>query len=412
MLDLHNLSSIGIGTYRMRSEDAGHKKSLEYAIKSGINLIDTASNYNNGSSEKLVGQVIPSLRSSVFINTKAGYVQQDSLALFKSLKTVPNHVPISDQFLYCIDPLYLEAQIQESLKRLHTDYIDCFLIHNPEHYFRNPSTSADQLYADIDRALDFLETQKSKGIIRYFGLSSNTLPNPLQKNGLSLLQIQAQKYAGFKFIQFPYNLLEVDAALPHYDGQSLIELAKSWGLQLLSNRPFNAQVNQQFVRLVDFEKQIDLDLLDKKEGPLFEQFVELLNKRIAKLDPESNAFAFEPMIRLRDYRKALGNFPAVQRLYHGEVFPFIDYLYEGAVPKAVQQVFQGLEDCSRQYSYLVMQERSNKVKAQLYAEKRIQSLDDSFTRQACTTYLKEGIDHVLVGLRSPAYVEELRPILR
>ena len=58
MIKINELSKIGIGTYRMNSDNPQHKKSLKYAIESGINIIDTASNYNYGKSEKLVGSIV------------------------------------------------------------------------------------------------------------------------------------------------------------------------------------------------------------------------------------------------------------------------------------------------------------------------------------------------------------------
>ena len=43
-----NISKIGIGTYKMTNNIINHKEAIEYALEKGINLIDTASNYQNG----------------------------------------------------------------------------------------------------------------------------------------------------------------------------------------------------------------------------------------------------------------------------------------------------------------------------------------------------------------------------
>jgi len=51
-------SICGFGCYRVDDAISEHHKALEYALENGINLIDTSSNYANGGSEKLVGNVI------------------------------------------------------------------------------------------------------------------------------------------------------------------------------------------------------------------------------------------------------------------------------------------------------------------------------------------------------------------
>ncbi len=74
MIELNEISKIGFGGYRIKNENPEHETSLKYAIKSGCNLIDTASSYGNGSSEILVGKVIDGLKktNNQFIISKAG----------------------------------------------------------------------------------------------------------------------------------------------------------------------------------------------------------------------------------------------------------------------------------------------------------------------------------------------------
>ena len=54
MIALDNISRIGLGTYRMSLMNNKDIHTLHYAVKSGVNLIDTASNYENGNSELLM----------------------------------------------------------------------------------------------------------------------------------------------------------------------------------------------------------------------------------------------------------------------------------------------------------------------------------------------------------------------
>src|SRR3954470_2550212 len=77
-----SISPIGFGTYRVTQHDPEHREALTLALKSGVNVIDTSTNYMLGSSERLVGDVLGDLftkgelkREEVVVVTKVGYVQ-------------------------------------------------------------------------------------------------------------------------------------------------------------------------------------------------------------------------------------------------------------------------------------------------------------------------------------------------
>ena len=79
-------SICGFGCYRVDDSIVEHHKALEYALENGVNLIDTSSNYANGGSEKLVGNVIRKITSrnrnktnEIIVVTKGGYLQADNL---------------------------------------------------------------------------------------------------------------------------------------------------------------------------------------------------------------------------------------------------------------------------------------------------------------------------------------------
>ena len=52
------VSSIGFGGYRIHHNSVQHAKALRYALLNGFNLIDTSSNYTDGGSEMLVGNLL------------------------------------------------------------------------------------------------------------------------------------------------------------------------------------------------------------------------------------------------------------------------------------------------------------------------------------------------------------------
>ena len=75
-------SQVGFGCYRLDLTVVEHGKSLRKSLLSGVNLIDTSSNYGDGGSEELIGTVLTNLvssedisRESVVVVSKVGYLQ-------------------------------------------------------------------------------------------------------------------------------------------------------------------------------------------------------------------------------------------------------------------------------------------------------------------------------------------------
>ncbi len=120
-------------------------KIIHKALDSGINFIDTADVYSQGESEEIVGKALSSVdRSSVVLATKVhGQMGDDPLSAGNSRR-------------------WIMTEVENSLKRLKTDYIDLYQIHRPDE-----ST-------DIEETLGALSDLVHQGKIRYFG--SSTFP--------------------------------------------------------------------------------------------------------------------------------------------------------------------------------------------------------------------------------------------
>jgi len=116
------------------------KKSFEL----GCNFFDTSDSYGFGHSEELLGEALKDWREEVLIATKAGN------------ETYPS---IKPEFNY----EYLNFALDKSLKRLKTDYVDLFQLHDPP---------IDVL---SDELLQVLEKFQDEGKICYFGLAT---PSP------------------------------------------------------------------------------------------------------------------------------------------------------------------------------------------------------------------------------------------
>lgn len=145
---------------------ADAKRLLRRAYDSGINYFDTANAYSD--SEEKIGEALHDVRHSIVISTKSGG---------GSKKTV-------------------QAHIEESLRRMRTDYIDIFQFHNPAQM------------PDIDDPdgpfAAALEAQK-KGYVRHIGITNHRLK----------VALAAIESGNFETLQFPFSYLssEQDIAL-------------------------------------------------------------------------------------------------------------------------------------------------------------------------------------------------------
>lgn len=112
------------------------------ALDAGINLFDTADLYVQGESEILLGQALAGRRHDAVISTKVG-------------------MPVGPGPGACgLSPAHIQNQVESSLRRLGTDYIDIYWMHLPD-----PATPLDETVPVFDRLV-------RQGKIRTFGLSN------------------------------------------------------------------------------------------------------------------------------------------------------------------------------------------------------------------------------------------------
>ncbi|MPY59588.1 aldo/keto reductase [Streptomyces spongiae] len=93
---------------------AGAAAMLDAALDAGITGVDTANGYAGGESERLLGELLPGRRDRIVLATKAGIPHPDQ----------GDHAPLS--------PAGLRAALEGSLKRLGTDHVDLFYLHQPD----------------------------------------------------------------------------------------------------------------------------------------------------------------------------------------------------------------------------------------------------------------------------------------
>ena len=151
------VSEIGLGTNNF-GRKLNYKES-EVIIKSSldhcINLLDTADMYSNGLSEEYIGKATKENRDQYIIASKGGMNPMPSPTDTKVAQRInegPNKSGLSS--------VHIKRSVDESLKRLQTDYIDLYQTHIFDPYTRQEETL---------KALDDLVTQ---GKIRYIGCSN------------------------------------------------------------------------------------------------------------------------------------------------------------------------------------------------------------------------------------------------
>lgn len=114
-------------------------KIIHRALDAGVNFIDTADIYGDGEAERIVGKAIKGRRSDVIIGTK----------VLGRTGSGPNDEGLSR--------LHILSAVEKSLERLDTDYIDLYMLHDPDYF------------SPIDETLRTLDSLVKSGKVRYIG---------------------------------------------------------------------------------------------------------------------------------------------------------------------------------------------------------------------------------------------------
>ena len=166
------LGAMMFGAWGNRDHDDS-VRIIDRAIDAGINFIDTADVYSAGESEQIVGKALAGKRENIVLATKAHASMGDD----------PNMRGSSRRWLV--------REVENSLRRLNTDYIDLYQVHRPD-----PS-------ADIDETLGALTDLIRAGKILYAG--SSTFP----ASEIVEAQWTAERRGRERFVceQPPYSIL-------------------------------------------------------------------------------------------------------------------------------------------------------------------------------------------------------------
>ncbi len=260
------LTSLGIGTYLGSPDDATDARytdAIVEAVRQGINVIDTASNYRRGRSERCVGDAIGKLvqmrevfRSELLVASKAGFVPlpdgfpDDPDAWFHS-QTVGAGLAEPDELrcrCHCIAPRYLAAMVDRSLAATGLSCIDVYYVHNPESQLQEIDRPA--FHDRMRAAFAALEEAADAGKIRVYGIATwpglRAVRSDRDYVSLDEMVQCAVDVAGtrhrFKAIQLPLNPAMPEAfslnLQPNPDGgQTILDAATDLGLVTFTSAP-------------------------------------------------------------------------------------------------------------------------------------------------------------------------------
>jgi aryl-alcohol dehydrogenase-like predicted oxidoreductase len=194
-----DVSAIGLGTnsFGRRVDAAGTARVLDQALEEGVTFVDTANIYSAGQSEDYIGQAIEGKRDQYILATKAGMKVDDG----------PNGIGASRHHLF--------QEVEKSLKRLRTDYIDLYQIHRADSN------------TPIEETLHALDQLVAQGKIRYVGCSNYSSWQLCE----AIWTSRTEHLVSFATVQPNYNMLNRSVE------SELVPFCKTYGIGILPYFP-------------------------------------------------------------------------------------------------------------------------------------------------------------------------------
>ncbi|HUA32041.1 MAG TPA: aldo/keto reductase [Candidatus Binataceae bacterium] len=194
---------LGCMTFGRETDEATAANILDKFIDAGGNFLDTANVYAAGASEEILGRILGPRRSSLVVATKVRF----NANVFIGKPVGPNEIGLSRG--------HIMAEVERSLKRLQTDYIDLYQVHSWD--FETP----------IEETMRALDDLVRHGKVRYIGCS-NFAAWQLMK---SLWVSDKHGLARFDSLQPQYSLISREIE------RELLPLCRSEGIGVIPWSP-------------------------------------------------------------------------------------------------------------------------------------------------------------------------------
>ena len=206
------VSEVGFGVWTVSTgwwgevDDEKSVRLLRQAHERGINYFDTADTYGSGKGETLLADAFGGMRDEVVISTKIGY---DFYSHTQRRGQQERPQDWSEDFI--------RFALEQSLKRLGTDYVDFLQLHN---------TKMDAV--ENDALFGLMEEFEREGKIRAYGVALGPKIGWLEEG------VKAMRERNVSGVQMIYNLLEQDP------GRGLIQAASETGTSLIVRVPHSS----------------------------------------------------------------------------------------------------------------------------------------------------------------------------
>ena len=250
----------GMITWPWTLSEQDSRPFIQRALELGVNFLDTANVYSNGESEAVLGRVLRDLaiRDDLVIATKVN----------SPMRPGPNGRGLSRKAIF--------FEVNQSLKRLGTDYIDLYIIHRFD--YDTPLEETLEALNDVVRA----------GKVRYLGASSMHAWQMMKALAIQ----RANGWAKFVSMQNYYNLLYRE------EEREMLPLCQSEGIGVTPwsplargrlARPWSAEEPTERARTDAFAKKLFTKTADI-DKPVIDRVNEIAKER--KLPPSQIALAW------------------------------------------------------------------------------------------------------------------------
>ena len=165
---------LGCMDFPLRLDEQQSVRLVQTALDRGVNFIDTADSYGRGKSEEVLGRILKGRRDEVILATKSWAKMSDRT---------------NDRGC---SRLHLIYALENSLRRLRTDYLDLYQLHHPD-----PKTP-------VEESLSTLDTLVRQGKLRYIGVSNHYAWQMAHMLGISALH----GWEPLVSVQCRYNILD------------------------------------------------------------------------------------------------------------------------------------------------------------------------------------------------------------
>lgn len=249
-----DVSRMGLGTWSIGGGSAwGGDHDLKTVVdtiveapKLGVNLIDTAPGYNFGNSEKILGMALQKMnREDVKIITKCGVTWDQEMKgdLFNKVNGIQLYKNLNSDSI--------KREIEESLKRMGTDYVDVYMTHWQ-------SIEGSEYYVPIQKTMEVLNDLKAQGKIKAIGAAN-----------VDIKQIQEYlKHGELDIVQAKYSILNrgiEDEIIPccrengvTIQAYSPLEMGLLSGTMPRDYKPVGAQIPKKWFQPDNMQKAMDV----------------------------------------------------------------------------------------------------------------------------------------------------------